>query len=534
MLKDGSVVQRAYKWLIIKFQPDIFWSPWSRWYNVGVCLDGEQTQERERSCIVRRPRVDDNDNTDDEEDLSLPEDSDEAQECQGDSKEERVIECQSPIHGGWSEWSPWSEFSNAEDQCGIRKRTRTCNNPEPAHGGKLCSGPDQQLDAKVCRVTVKETKECEKSDWMNAGHCIAGKLRQKRQELCKFYKDGQYRAQSISTENRVISCQTFCEPGETKVCPFENAVALETCNGAGTTFGKCILKKCNEGYERKGNKCVKVKVQTFCKPARKVPCDVANGVGRKICNPAGTAYGSCIAISCNEGYRKLGSKCIKIVPRKPNSYSKTFNCRRVGSNKGCRKMISCKKGYSFASIKAACNLEWGAVRNDQFRKTRDNTMRVVRASHNVNAGKCQVGSVIKNQGQASLKSLLGLGKTQIYCNEHDKNGADCHIRVRVRCIQKKPRAEKDIDGGWGPWSQWRESGKCSREERGERTLYRQTFVRSRSCNNPPPSGAGRNCSGKNKEFKVSPCNSSQTFKDRDGGLGSDAGANGDGPGGANL
>ncbi|XP_078342476.1 fibroblast growth factor receptor 1-A-like [Oculina patagonica] len=40
--------------------------------------------------------------------------------------------------GGWSEWSKWSICTKTIS--GIQTRTRECANPEPAHGGKHCSG----------------------------------------------------------------------------------------------------------------------------------------------------------------------------------------------------------------------------------------------------------------------------------------------------------------------------------------------------------------------------------------------------------
>lgn len=46
------------------------------------------------------------------------------------------------VHGGWTSWSAWSECSAT---CGIavKTRTRTCTNPAPAHGGRVCVGQDR-------------------------------------------------------------------------------------------------------------------------------------------------------------------------------------------------------------------------------------------------------------------------------------------------------------------------------------------------------------------------------------------------------
>lgn len=45
------------------------------------------------------------------------------------------------VHGGWTPWSVWSECSAT---CGLayKSRFRSCSNPSPNHGGRVCVGPD--------------------------------------------------------------------------------------------------------------------------------------------------------------------------------------------------------------------------------------------------------------------------------------------------------------------------------------------------------------------------------------------------------
>ncbi|KAI3372359.1 hypothetical protein L3Q82_022853, partial [Scortum barcoo] len=51
------------------------------------------------------------------------------------------------VHGSWSSWS---ELSPCSRTCGggVTHRTRKCNNPSPAFGGKDCEGPD--IEAELC------------------------------------------------------------------------------------------------------------------------------------------------------------------------------------------------------------------------------------------------------------------------------------------------------------------------------------------------------------------------------------------------
>lgn len=49
----------------------------------------------------------------------------------------------SPRNGGWTPWSSWSLCSSS---CGIgfEVRQRSCNNPAPHHGGRVCVGQGRE------------------------------------------------------------------------------------------------------------------------------------------------------------------------------------------------------------------------------------------------------------------------------------------------------------------------------------------------------------------------------------------------------
>jgi len=63
-----------------------------------------------------------------------------------------MLICVILVDGGFTNWTPFSACSKTCGQ-GVLSRTRTCTNPEPAHGGKECVG--ESKETKTCK-----TKEC--------------------------------------------------------------------------------------------------------------------------------------------------------------------------------------------------------------------------------------------------------------------------------------------------------------------------------------------------------------------------------------
>ncbi|XP_031565641.1 uncharacterized protein LOC116300825 [Actinia tenebrosa] len=64
-------------------------------------------------------------------------------------EQQRCTKCPVPIDGHWGKWGPWTPCSATCDDGGS-KRTRQCNNPAPAHGGKSCPGSNEE--DKLCMV----------------------------------------------------------------------------------------------------------------------------------------------------------------------------------------------------------------------------------------------------------------------------------------------------------------------------------------------------------------------------------------------
>ncbi|XP_053397886.1 adhesion G protein-coupled receptor B1-like [Mercenaria mercenaria] len=122
------------------------WGAWSTWSTCSATC-GEGTTSRTRECNNPAPVG-------------------QGSECVGSSTEENkctIQEC--PVDGKFGFWGFWS---NCNQTCGggTQTRTRSCNNPEPAHGGSECVGDTSQ--SQTCN-----TQECSGvyGPWSSWGIC---------------------------------------------------------------------------------------------------------------------------------------------------------------------------------------------------------------------------------------------------------------------------------------------------------------------------------------------------------------------------
>jgi hypothetical protein len=110
-----------------------------------------------------------------------------------------------------------------------------------------------------------------------------------------------------------------------------------------------------------------------------------------------------------------------------------IDCRVSASNDGCETVVRCPAGTTVVRAKAACNLEYGAVTDAQLAGVPGSSLMVVVPSDHVEEGSCWVHQTRVNDGHERIEGVARLTQVSAGCQEHDKNGGDCHIRGTLLC-----------------------------------------------------------------------------------------------------
>ncbi|WP_419695432.1 right-handed parallel beta-helix repeat-containing protein [Mesorhizobium muleiense] len=173
------------------------------------------------------------------------------------------------------------------------------------------------------------------------------------------------------------------------------------------------------------------------------PCYVANGYpdpilesGERLALFDNGSGPGCTGrqLICTDGIITQGfARCLSATP----SVSVVpFQCRAEGSNGGCSGQTACPGGTSLASVKAACNLEFGAVGDTEMALTPWSLAGIVKRSDNRGEGECELGSIDVGESGAQLTALNDA--FDFSCEERDGNGGDCHVRGELACQPTLP------------------------------------------------------------------------------------------------
>ncbi|XP_066909269.1 semaphorin 5c [Halyomorpha halys] len=129
------------------------WSAWSAWAPCEMSESGDNCLCATRTCDNPAP-------------------SRGGAPCTGLSV--RVANC--TVHGGWTPWSSWSACSQS---CGmaVKTRRRSCGNPAPQHGGRVCVGQDRHEmychSNPPCPAISGPVRDGGWSSWASWSECTA-------------------------------------------------------------------------------------------------------------------------------------------------------------------------------------------------------------------------------------------------------------------------------------------------------------------------------------------------------------------------
>lgn len=123
-------IHNATQCPILNAPVDGGWSAFSDWFKCAQSGDNPSKIDEKGaitdSCLCRTRKCDN------------PKPSNDGNGCEGMN----IMVTNCTTNGGWTEWSSWSSCSQT---CGvaIKTRRRSCGNPKPAFGGRVCVGPDR-------------------------------------------------------------------------------------------------------------------------------------------------------------------------------------------------------------------------------------------------------------------------------------------------------------------------------------------------------------------------------------------------------
>lgn len=279
---------------------------WSDWTECDQTC-GEGIQVRERSCNNPLPQ---NGGADCEELGSLTE-----------QKSCNVREC--PVNGGYSRWSEFSECTRSCDG-GIQKRTRTCTNPPPMHGGNVCEGPaeeTQNCGTDPCPVDGGFT------DWSEYGQCTVtcGGGTQIRERSCT----------NPAPQNGGNICNGLTE--ETRKCA-TNSCPVDGEWTAWSSYGQCS-KQCGQGTMERTRSCSNPSPVHGGKSCAGNPKESKSCMIKQCPVNGGwsswSSYGSC-SKTCNYGSKTRTRTCTNPSPKHNGANCPGLSRQTVNCNVGVR------------------------------------------------------------------------------------------------------------------------------------------------------------------------------------------------------
>ncbi|XP_068700145.1 uncharacterized protein [Montipora foliosa] len=472
------------------------WNSWSMWSFCSVkCGPGKR--ERMRKCDNPPPRFG-------------------GESCVGSDRQTMpcsLSDC--PVDGKWGKWSPWTECSAT---CGAAKRSRTreCDHPPAAHGGKTCDGPEKQeeyCDLEPCMVSGDYTPW---GSWTECDVTCGGGHRQRSRACTNPVPEfGGLNCTHLgpSVQSDVCNTRPCAQPGGwsgwsvwsacSRSCGSGSTTRRRTCTAPPPSYGGADCA--GDGEERKA-----CKLQDCCEiPYKALGCfrdnhnlyrplpsqifsdsqesidfkDWPDYLSDAICRCARETqrkgwitfgmqnYGECLSGDrAADTYFEEGEQLLFMAPSQPKPLlgcvdNEMNQC--AGNNLECAGQDNSNYVYSLSDVKAVQGnyTEWSEWSDCST--------------------SCGPGEKFRTRNCTNPPPAFG--------------GMDCSFIGMDRDVQKCEKRPCAIDGNWNAWSNWSE---CSA------TCGHGTVRRTRTCDSPKAANNGRPCAGEGHETaecRMTPC-----------------------------
>ncbi|XP_074627228.1 uncharacterized protein LOC141885237 isoform X4 [Acropora palmata] len=472
------------------------WNSWSMWSFCSVTC-GPGKRERMRKCDNPPPKFG-------------------GESCFGSDRQTMpcsLSDC--PVDGRWGKWSPWTECSAT---CGAAKRSRTreCDHPPSAHGGKTCEGPEQQeeyCDLEPCMVNGDYTQW---RSWTECDVTCGGGHRQRSRACTSPVPEfGGLNCTHLgpTVQSDVCNTRPCAQPGGwsgwsvwsacSRSCGSGSTTRRRTCTAPPPSYGgvdcsgdseerkACKLQDCCEiPYKALGcfrdnhNLYRPLPSQIFSDSQETIDfkewpnylsdaiCRCARESQRKGWNTFGLQnYGECLSGDrASDTYFDEGEQLLFMSPTQPKPLlgcvdNEMKQCS--GNNLECAGQDNSNYVYSLSDVKAVQGnyTEWSDWSDCST--------------------SCGPGEKFRTRNCTNPPPAFG--------------GMDCSFIGMDRDVQKCEKRPCAVDGNWADWGNW---SACSA------TCGHGTVHRTRTCDNPEPANGGRPCAGEGHEIAechMTPC-----------------------------